>query len=133
MQALKFEGIFSNLKKLSLVDDENVQAFDEKGGLTGQTLYLANPVLQFTPFTAKSHQLNEEGGLYDSSAFMSRHSLNAGDKVRVTTSKGEMVVNVINDTKINGEIAYLPTFDSKINSSALFGDYRFSNATIEKV
>ena len=130
---VEVRGYLLESQKVAVDDNENVQAFDEKGGLTGQTLYLANPVLQFTPFTAKSHQLNEEGGLYASSAFMSSHSLNAGDKVRITTFKGEMVVSVINDTKINGEIAYLPTFDSKINSSALFGDYRFSNATIEKV
>jgi NADH-quinone oxidoreductase subunit G len=130
---VEVRGYLLESQQVAVGDDENVQAFDEKGGLTGQTLYLANPVLQFTPFTAKSHQLHEEGGLYGSSAFMSTHSLNAGDKVRITTSKGDMVVSVINDTKIDGEIAYLPTFDSKINSSALFGDYRFNNATIEKV
>ena len=113
--------------------DESVQPFDEKAALTGETLYLANPVLQFTPFTAKTHQLREEGGLYASSAFMSNNGLNAGDKVRVTTSKGEMVVQIISDTKINGEITYLPTFDPKINSSALFGDYRFTNVSIQKV
>ena len=130
---IEVRGYVLESQKVTLAGDENVQTFDENAGLTGQTLYLANPVLQFTPFTAKSHQLNEEGGLYASSAFMSSNSLNTGDKVRVKTFKGEMVVSVINDTKINGEIAYLPTFDSKINSSALFGDYRFSNATIEKV
>ena len=130
---VEVRGYLLESKKVTATADENVQTFDEKAGLRGQTLYLANPVLQFTPFTAKSHQLNEEGGLYASSAFMSNNSLNAGDKVRVKTIKGEIVVSVINDTKINGEIAYLPTFDSKINSSALFGDYRFSNATIEKV
>jgi hypothetical protein len=53
--------------------------------------------------------------------------------VRVTTSKGEVVVHVSDDSKIKGEIGYLPTFDLKINSGAVLGEYRFSNATIEKV
>jgi len=113
--------------------DESVQAMNENGALAGALVYLANPVLQFSAFTTASHQLQEEGGLYASTAFMSANNLNAGDSVRVKTSHGEMVLPLIHDSKINGDITYLPTFDTKINSSALFGGYRFSNATIEKV
>jgi NADH-quinone oxidoreductase subunit G len=130
---VEVRGYVLETQKVTSAEDDHVQAFDEKGALAGQALYLANPVLQFTQFTAKSHQLNEEGGLYASSQFMSSNALNTGDKVRLKTSNGEMVVQVIQDTKINGEITYLPTFDSKINSSALFGDYRFINVSIQKV
>ncbi|MFH0708661.1 MAG: NADH-quinone oxidoreductase subunit G [Pseudomonadota bacterium] len=126
-------GYVLDTLKVPCGKDENVQAFDEKDAMTTSIVYLANPVLQFTPFTARAHQLNEEGGLYASSEFMSSNGLNLGDNVRVKTPKGEIVVSVINDSKINGDITYLPTFDSKINSQALFGDYRFSNVTIEKV
>ena len=126
-------GYVLETQEVALSEDENIQTFDEKGGLSEQTVYLGNPVLQFTPFTAKSHQLNEEGGLYASSEFMSKNALNTGDKVRVKTFKGEIVVNIIHDTKINGEITYLPTFDSKINSSALFSNYRFTTVSIQKV
>ncbi|MDO9304445.1 MAG: NADH-quinone oxidoreductase subunit G [Sulfuricurvum sp.] len=126
-------GYVLDTLKVPCGEDENVQAFDEKRAMATSTVYLANPVLQFTPFTARAHQLNEEGGLYASNEFMSSHGLNSGDNVRVKTPKGEIVVSVINDSKINGDITYLPTFDSKINSQALFGDYRFSNVTIEKV
>ncbi|MCX6061835.1 MAG: NADH-quinone oxidoreductase subunit G, partial [Campylobacterales bacterium] len=114
-------------------EDENVQPFDAVYAMKSTIVYLSNPVLQFTGFTARAHQLNEEGGLYASSEFMSSNGLNVGDNVRVKTPKGEIVVSIINDSKINGDITYLPTFDSKINSQALFGDYRFSNVTIEKV
>jgi len=113
--------------------NENVQPFDAAYAMKGTIVYMSNPVLQFTGFTARAHQLNEEGGLYASSEFMSSNGLNSGDNVRVKTPKSEIVVSVINDSKINGDITYLPTFDSKINSQALFGDYRFSNVTIEKV
>jgi len=126
-------GYVLDTLKVPCSEDENVQAFDEKRAMATSTVYLANPVLQFTPFTARAHQLNEEGGLYASNEFMSSNGLNSGDNVRVKTPKGEIVVSVINDSKINGDITYLPTFDSKINSQALFGDYRFSNVTIEKV
>ena len=113
--------------------DEETQPFNENSSLSGALVYLANPVLQFSPFTAASHQLREEGGLYASTDFMSSNALNAGDSVRVKTAHGEMVLPIIHDSKIAGDIPYLPTFDSKINSSSLFGDYRFINVSIQKV
>jgi len=113
--------------------DETVEKFDKNWALNGSVIYLSNPVLQFTPFTARAHQLSEEGALYASSSFMEANALNSGDSVRIKTDNGEMILKAMIDSKINGDITYLPTFDSKINSQALFGDYRFINATIEKV
>jgi len=113
--------------------DESVMLFDEKNAMGNDIVYLANPVLQFTPFTAKSHQLKETGGLYASAAFMSTNGVSVGDRVRVKTENGEIVVNVIADGKIDGEIPYLPTFDTQINSNALFNGYRFATVSIQKV
>jgi len=96
-------------------------------------VYLANPVLQFTAFTNASHQLQDEGGLYGSEAFMNKHELSAGDKVSVKTAQGEVSVVMIHDNKIDGEIAYLPTFDTNLNSEALFDGYRFESASYTKV
>ena len=126
-------GYLLESQRSEVSGDESVQPLDEKYGLKGALVYLANPVLQFTSFTAASHQLQESGGLYGSTSFMNSNGLSAGDSVRVRTSLGEMVVVFIHDSKINGDIPYLPTFDSKINSQALFGGYRFSNVSIEKV
>jgi NADH-quinone oxidoreductase subunit G len=56
-----------------------------------------------------------------------------GDRVNVKTSRGEMNVAVIKDGKIEGDIAYLPTFDTEINSEALFDGYRFASVSIQKV
>jgi NADH-quinone oxidoreductase subunit G len=113
--------------------NEGVEPFDENRAYNGSIVYLANPVLQFTPFTAKAHQLNEEGGLYASSLFMEANGLSSGDSICVKTANGEMILKAMIDSKINGDIPYLPTFDSKINSQALFSGYRFTNVTIEKV
>ena len=64
---------------------------------------------------------------------MSANGVNEGDRVRVKTASAEIVVNVIADGKIDGEIPYLPTFDTQINSGALFDGYRFANVSIQKV
>jgi NADH-quinone oxidoreductase subunit G len=68
-----------------------------------------------------------------SEEFLSKSDFNEGDKVKVKNEQGEIVVTIISDNKIAGDIACLPTFDSKINSEALFSGYRFTTASIEKV
>ena len=104
-----------------------------KSTLEGDLLYLANPVLQFSPFTNAAHQLKSEGALYASQHFLEKHALESGAQVRVKTAKGEVTTVVIFDNKIEGEIAYLPTFDLNLNSEALFDGYRFESASIAKV
>ena len=112
--------------------DESVSKFtDDK--LDGSLIYLANPVRQFTDFTNKTTELDEVSGLYMSEEFLSKSDLNEGDNVKVKTDKGELVVNIVSDNKITGDIACLTTFDSKINSEAVVGGYRFATASIEKV
>lgn len=68
-----------------------------------------------------------------SEEFLANSELNEGDSVKVKNSNGEVVVNIVSDNKIMGDIAILPTFDSKINSEALFSGYRFATASIERV
>jgi NADH-quinone oxidoreductase subunit G len=112
--------------------NESVEKFsDEKMG--GTLIYLANPVRQFTPFTSKATNLDEVGGIYMSEEYLSKSDLKEGDSVRVKSESGEIVVNIVSDNKISGDIALLPTFDSKINSEALFSSYRFATASIQKV
>ena len=113
---------------------EEVAPFNESDALKDETIiYLANPVRQFTPFTNKAHQLEQEGGLFASDELMKARALDEGDKVVVKTAQGSVEVKVINDNKISGSIAYLPTFDANLDAEALFDGYRFSAATIEKV
>ncbi|MDD2358167.1 MAG: NADH-quinone oxidoreductase subunit G [Thiovulaceae bacterium] len=112
--------------------DESVEAItDDK--LDGSIIYLANPVRQFSEFTNKSANLTEKSGLYMSESYLKTSNFNEGDTVRVKTQNGEFTTKIISDNKIEGEIATLPTFDSNLNSQALFSGYRFSTATIQGV
>ncbi|MDP2849841.1 MAG: NADH-quinone oxidoreductase subunit G [Sulfuricurvum sp.] len=113
--------------------DESVTPFNADSAITDKVVYLANPVLQFSPFTAMSHQLKGSGGLYVSASAMESNGWNEGDMVRVKTARGELSVSVITDGKIEGDISYLPTFDTAINSEALFDGYRFTCVSIQKV
>jgi len=119
--------------EMSTGADESVAPFDANAAITEKVVYLANPVLQFSPFTAKAHQLESTGGLYASKSFTEANGLNEGDSVRVKTANGELTLNVIVDGKIEGDITYLPTFDTGINSEALFNGYRFACVSIQKV
>ena len=116
----------------SEASDESVEAITETK-LEGSIIYLVNPVRQFSEFTNKSANLKEESGIYMSESYLKSSGLNEGDMVKVKTQNGELSVKVICDNKIEGEIATLPTFDSNLNSQALFSGYRFSTATIQGV
>jgi NADH-quinone oxidoreductase subunit G len=112
--------------------EESVEKFSEDK-LEGSIIYLANPVRQFTDFTNKTTNLDEESGVYMSEEYLSSSELNAGDTVKVKTANGELTAQIVSDNKIQGSIVVLPTFDSKLNSEALVDGYRFATASIEKV
>jgi NADH-quinone oxidoreductase subunit G len=118
---------------VSASGDESVTPFNADSAIADKVVYLANPVLQFSPFTALSHQLKGSGGLYVSASAMESNGWNEGDRVNVKTARGELSVSVITDGKIEGDISYLPTFDTAINSEALFDGYRFACVSIQKV
>jgi len=114
-------------------NDESVSKIDDSLVLENQLIYLANPVRQFNDFTNKTTNLDEVSGIYMSEEFLNNSDFNVGDSVKVKNEFGELVANVVSDNKIAGDIVILPTFDSKLNSEALFSGYRFANASIEKV
>lgn len=117
---------------LKASSDESVEKFNEDK-LEGTIIYMANPVRQFTDFTNKATNLDEISGVYMSEEFLSKSDLKEGESVRVKSDNGEIVANIVSDNKISGDIIVLPTFDSKINSEALFSSYRFATASIERV
>ncbi|WP_331775148.1 NADH-quinone oxidoreductase subunit G [Sulfurospirillum sp. 1612] len=95
-------------------------------------IYLANPVMQFSPFTNKAHQLNEAGALYVSSEFLEQHDLKSGSMVLITNGDVKLIVATKLDHQIKGLIPYLPTFDTKLDVMPFFADgYRFSKVTIK--
>ena len=115
------------------VSDESVAPIDESLTLGDDLVYMANPVRQFNAFTNKATQLDEESGLYVSEDNLKDSDFKQGDKVRVKTENGEIVTTIVSDNKTAGDIALVPTFDTELNSEALFSGYRFAAASIEKV
>ena len=113
--------------------DESVKQIDEALTLTDVLVYSANPVRQFSEFTNKTTSLDEESGVYLSEEFLSDSEFGVGDSVKVKSENGELVAKIVSDNKISGNIIVIPTFDSKLNSEALFSGYRFASASIEKV
>ena len=113
--------------------DESVENIDESLSIEGTIIYQVNPVRQFTQFTNKTTNLDEVGGVYMSEEHLSNSELNVGDSIKVKNNSGELTANIVSDNKIAGDIICLPTFDSKINSEALFSSYRFTSASIQKV
>ncbi|MEA1916821.1 MAG: NADH-quinone oxidoreductase subunit G [Campylobacterota bacterium] len=113
--------------------DETVEKIDESLCMEDDVVYLLNPVRQFTPFSNVAHQQKDVGGLYVSETYLSEKELKEGDKVFIQSPNGEMIIEVIVDNKIDGMIAYLPTFDSNLNSNLVFKDYRFQSTKIRKV
>jgi len=113
--------------------DESVVDINESLSIDGTIIYLVNPVRQFTHFTDKTTNLDEVGGVYISEEYLSNSDFNAGDSIQVKSEDGELTANIVSDNKIAGDIICLPTFDSKINSEALFSSYRFTSASIQKV
>lgn len=126
-------GYRLDVQNIAVTGDESMKAFDANAAINEKVVYLANPVLQFSPFTARTHQLKSEGGLYVSASAIEANGWNEGDRVTVKTARGELNVSIIKDGKIEGDIAYLPTFDTAINSEALFDGYRFTCVSIQKV
>jgi NADH-quinone oxidoreductase subunit G len=118
---------------VSHVQDESVEKIDTTLSLGESLIYLVNPVRQFSEFTHKSANLDETSGIYMSEEFLKSSEFNEGESVRIKNDRGEIVAKIVSDNKINGSIVCLPTFDSKLNSEALFGGYRFNSASIERV
>ena len=101
----------------------------------GDVVYRANPVYQFSAFTNKAHQLSEAGALYASTAFLEAKNLHDGAVVTVENEAGAKLVIAVKEEKmIDGLIAYLPTFDTKIDTAPFFKEgYRFAHVVIKGV
>ncbi len=110
---------------------DDVEKIDDIEFEEGEFVYRANPVLQFSPFTNRAHQLNEAGALYVSEEFLNKKGLKNGDSVVISDGKEKLAVAVKLDTQLDGMISYLPTFDTKLSVEKLFQDgYRFSKVEI---
>ncbi len=123
-----------DLKSQPVKVEEKLEKLSKVEKLEGEIVYLSNPINQFSPFTNKAHQLKTDGAIYVSAAYLESKGVAEGDMLAVKTDNGEISAKVELDKQLTGEVVYLPTFDTNLNTKALFGDgFRFTTATIRKV
>ncbi len=109
--------------------DLEVNKFDDSIVLDGEIAYRCNPQRQFNDFTDKTHQIFESFSLYASPAKAEA----LGDKVEVNFGKESMILGVVADDRIGGDIVSIPDFKSEKDVYSLFGRDRYKIVTIKKV
>jgi len=122
------------LEEKTLTCKDDVQEIEDVTFGEGDFIYLANPVMQFSAFTNKAHQLNEAGALYVSSDFLEQRDLKDGGMILLSNGDAKLAIAVKLDMQIKGDIPYLPTFDSKLDVLPFFkGGYRFAKVEMKGV
>jgi NADH-quinone oxidoreductase subunit G len=111
------------------VELPSVEKFNEEDALDGDIVYRCNPPRQFNDFSDKAHQIFEAFGLYASPA----RAEALGSKVEVVFDKESIVVDVIVDNKMEGDIVALSDFKSAENVYDLFAGSRYKTVTIREV
>lgn len=111
--------------------DEVAEIEDKEIG--EEVIYLANPLLQFSEFTNKTTNLKDEAKLFCSSEFLEAKGLSQEDMVELSSESASIKLKVSVDSKLKGNIPYVPTFDKNVDILNLFNQYRFSEVKIKKV
>jgi len=111
------------------VELPKVEKCDESLVLEGEIAYRCNPARQFNDFTDKSHEIFESFALYASTA----KAKSLGEKVEVVFENGSIILDVVADAKIKGNIMKVPDFKSAKDVYGLFGKSRYQTVTLRKV
>ncbi len=127
----ELRGYVLQSKKVNL-SRKNIEPIAELPEFNGTVIYRCEPVLQFSPFTNKAHQLQESGKLYASETFLEEFGLQEGDKVNIQKDDITITVEVALDDKIASG-AYIGTFDRDVATESLFEGYRFTEVLLQKV
>jgi NADH-quinone oxidoreductase subunit G len=116
---------------LSVCDTDAVavEKFDETRVLDGEIVYRCNPQRQFNDFSDKAHEIFEGFGLYASPA----KAETLGEKVEIDFGTRSIIVNVIEDDRMEGDITALSDFKSAEDIYGLFGNARYQKVTMRKV
>lgn len=98
-------------------------------------IYKANPINQFNEFTAISHEFAKdlESGIFFSASLLEKLEINEKDIVSVVTNNIALELTVYLDKQIEGEIAYVSTFEKDLKTKELFDTYRYTQAVVKKV
>ena len=97
-------------------------------------VYNANPINQFNEFTAVSNQLKDDiVALYLSESLQEKLQLEDDNKVEIESNGNTIVLDIRVDNNLEGDIAYIPTFDKNIDTKNLFDNCRYSKANLRRV
>ena len=118
-------------KKVNLAR-KNIEPIAELPEFNGTVIYRCEPVLQFSPFTNKAHQLHWPCELVGSHQFSVAAKLEDGDEVVIHSKFGEIVKRFRIDPKLKGTVALLGTSDLGIEYFAMQGNYRYERVKITK-
>lgn len=110
-------------------EEIKVEKFDENGVLEGEIVYRCNPQRQFNDFSDKAHEIFEAFGLYASPAKAEA----LGEKVEIDFGGRSIIVDVIVDDRMEGDITALSDFKSAEDVYSLFGGSRYQKVTMRKV
>ncbi len=111
-------------------DLPEVDKIDESVVLdSGEIAYRCNPARQFNDFTDKAHEIFEKFGLYTSK----EKAETLGEKVEVEFENGSILLDVIVDDKMKGDIMKISDFKALKGIYDLFGEHRYKTVTIKKV
>lgn len=122
------------LENACIESNDSFETIGKLYGFAGNVIYKANPINQFNEFTQKAHELNsDKTALYISNSLMEKLELAPNDKVSVSTSSGSVELEVVLDSNITSDIAYVSFFDKTIPTKELFSNSKYSSATIKKV
>ncbi|SFZ97503.1 NADH-ubiquinone oxidoreductase chain G [hydrothermal vent metagenome] len=123
-------GYMLSAKKVSV--DTKLEEVEDIEGFDGAVIYNCNPSEQFSPFTAKSENLQDEVALLGSKQFAMATKLKDGEKIKFSQDGIEFNRVFKIDTAMKGTIAINPTFDMGL-SMALLSSYRFSRLDFERL
>jgi len=109
-------------------DLPEVEKFDENSVLEGDIVYRCNPARQFNDFTDKSHEIFEPFALYASK----EKAESLGSRVEVVFDNTSIILDVVIDEKITGDIVKVSDFRTAEGVYDLFGGSRYKTVTLGK-
>jgi NADH-quinone oxidoreductase subunit G len=119
------------LKSQKLTVGRTLEEVEELEGFDGAVIYNCDPTEQFSAFTAKSSNLEDEAVLLGSQQFAVATKLKDGERIKFMIDGVNFDRLFKIDTSMKGTIALNPVFDMGL-SGALVSSYRFKRLDFER-
>ncbi len=124
-------GYVLEVQKVNL-SRKSVEPIEELPEFNGTVVYRCEPVLQFSPFTNRAHQLTWACDLIGSEQFSVAAKLQDGDRVVIHSRFGEIEKTFRIDPKLKGTIALMGVSDMGSRFFDMQSTYRYERVKITK-